>query len=674
MNSLFAPADIIVGRLSYTRKIILTAALFIVPMSYLIWLGFSHSESQITRLTEEQQGLEYIHVARQVFELIPQHRGLSQGILNGNEGARPKLKAVEEKLTTALDRLVDTDRRLAPTLKTGKQVEGLVSQVEALVSGGLDLTPVESFKRHTRAIMDLHRLIVYVSNESGLSIDPDLASALTARSMTDDLLMTAEYAGRARGLGTGIAAKGEFTPGTYTKLSIVINALQDYRRTLNNKIEHIRAKRPDLFQALQAPSAQTLAALDTFMEFIRSQMLEPETIQARPDQVMQNGTRTIAHLFDLFDKEAVLLSRDIERRFGVVRGSEIKVLLITGISLLLLGYLGAGFYRTVTRSITEIERGARLVAKGQLDTNVEVPTRDEMVLIQDSINHMIDTVRRLINDVVNSASAVVKESSLIANTTEQTRAAMDSQQMQISQVATAVNEMAATVQEVARSTAHTADATTEAMELVSHGKNIVAGSATATQALAREIENAAEVVSAVESNSLEIGSVLDVIQSIAEQTNLLALNAAIEAARAGEQGRGFAVVADEVRTLAARTQQSTEEIQGMIERLQNGTRQAVTVMQASQDKAQSGVEEAGRTNEALGSISDAINRISDMSNQIAAAAEEQSAATEEINQSVVAINDSSHTTYVLSDEAATASEALANSARQLTTSTSRFRL
>lgn len=674
MGSLFAPADAIMGRLSLTRKILLAALLFIVPVSYLVWLNISQIETSIAQLEKEQAGLNHLAAARNVFQLAPQHRGLSQSILNGNDKAKTKLLAVQQKLETALKELSETDERLASLLETGDQVQQVISRMETLMSSGLQLKPRKSFERHTEAIMGLHQAMVFVANESGLSVDADLASALTARAMTVDMLMAAEYAGRIRGLGSGIAAKGKFSPDTFTRLNTNVDVLSDHRATLLNRLEHLQAKKPALWEALGEPAGQTLEALQVFARFIRTRMLEPDTIQTGPDEVFQTGTRTIAHLFDLFDKSSDLLSAEIEHRISVLRNRETLSLGLTGIAMLVLAYLGAGFYRTLTRSVAEIDRVTALVAKGQLDSRVKVPTRDEMVQIQDSMNHMIETVRNLINEVVNASSAVVGGSSDIARATEQTRAAMDSQQTQVGQVATAVNEMAATVQEVARSAMHTAEATSEATRLVSHSKSIVDGNAAAIGALAQEVEHASGVVAEVESDSQEIGSVLDVIRSIAEQTNLLALNAAIEAARAGEQGRGFAVVADEVRTLAARTQQSTEEIQGMIERLQNGTRQAVEVMQNSQEKAHSGVEEAGKTNEALTTITEAITRIADMSSQIASAAEQQSAATEEINQSVVVINDSSQATFELANDSASSSEALANSAQELMRATERFRL
>lgn len=205
------------------------------------------------------------------------------------------------------------------------------------------------------------------------------------------------------------------------------------------------------------------------------------------------------------------------------------------------------------------------------------------------------------------------------------------------QVATAINEMSATVQEVARNTDTAANLATEADGYSTEGSNVVMQTVSAINALASEVENTSAVIQQVESDSENIGQVLQVIREIAEQTNLLALNAAIEAARAGEQGRGFAVVADEVRSLAGRTQQSTEEIKVIIEKLQSGAREAVEAMRSGREQTAVSVEQASRAGTALESITQSVTSINDMNTQIASAAEEQSAVAEEINRSTSAI-------------------------------------
>jgi aerotaxis receptor len=244
------------------------------------------------------------------------------------------------------------------------------------------------------------------------------------------------------------------------------------------------------------------------------------------------------------------------------------------------------------------------------------------------------------------------------------------QQGETDQVATAITEMAASVQEVARNAQNTADAADKADAEARAGRQVVADTSSAIGRLAAEVEKASDVIRQLEAHSSEITSVLDVIRGIAEQTNLLALNAAIEAARAGEQGRGFAVVADEVRTLASRTQQSTQEIRAMIEKLQEGARSAVKVMGLSREQADNSVEQARHAAASLESITRSVGVITDMSAQIATAVEQQSAVGEEINRNIISIrhiSDANAHTGAESEQAAQNVAHLALSLRNLAT-------
>lgn len=674
MNGLFSPAAAVMGRLTYRSKIALLLILFIIPVSYLVWFEYSRTSDDIQRFENEIAGLQYIAEIRSVYELIPQHRGLSQGILNGNDAARAKLSKVQNKLRGAFSQLREADAQYSSQFHT----EGRASQAEqaweALASNGLSLAPPESFKRHTAVIMSLYDMIQHIADRSGLSSDPDLSSALAVRAMVQDLLMVAEYSGRTRGLGTGIAAKGSFTPENFVKLSSNVNFVASYETQVGKIIEQVSLERPELLSQFQNEGQKATQAIKGLVTFVRKNMLDADKMTVASSMVFDTGTSAINHTFAMFDKMVEVLSQDIADRGAAASRGQAIALGITFITLFAMLYFGIGFYQVVTRSISAIDEGADRLAQGKLDTEITIPAKDELKHVQDSINAMANHMRSLIGDVVHASDSLSTASGQIGQTTEQTRSAMDSQQMQVSQVATAVNEMSATVQEVARSAVQTAEATQEAKDLVGQGQSIVSASGAAIEQLAQEVQHAASVVGEVEADSEEIGSVLDVIRSIAEQTNLLALNAAIEAARAGEQGRGFAVVADEVRTLAGRTQKSTEEIQAMIERLQSGTQQAVKVMEASQDKARTSVDESQKTAQALDSMTGAISRIADMSSQIATAAEEQSAATEEINQSVVEINGSSQATYHSAEQAAQTASELGHHAGQLSQATARFKL
>ncbi|WP_422588584.1 methyl-accepting chemotaxis protein [Pseudomonas sp.] len=245
---------------------------------------------------------------------------------------------------------------------------------------------------------------------------------------------------------------------------------------------------------------------------------------------------------------------------------------------------------------------------------------------------------------------------------------------EIELVATAVHEMTATAQDVARNATHAAEAASHADQAANNGKSIVHSTSQAIAALASEIGRAVTVVQTLAKDSENINAILVAIRGIAEQTNLLALNAAIEAARAGEQGRGFAVVADEVRNLAQKTQQATEEIQAMIQQLQHGTREVVKVMEDSQAKTDDSVKHAAEAAQALESITQAVSVINDMNTQIASAAEEQSAVAEDINRNVTNIGQVANEVASGADEASQASAELTKLAEQQRRLINQFRV
>lgn len=246
--------------------------------------------------------------------------------------------------------------------------------------------------------------------------------------------------------------------------------------------------------------------------------------------------------------------------------------------------------------------------------------------------------------------------------------------METNQVASAINEMAATVQEVSNNASSAAEAAKNADQEAENGKNVVNNAIRSIGALANEIEQAADTLQRLDGDIGNIGEIVNVIRGITEQTNLLALNAAIEAARAGEHGRGFAVVADEVRTLAARTQSSTIEIEEMVERLQMGAKESVSVMENSRNRAQETVESAAEAGAALDKITSMITTIDQMNSQIAEAASQQTSVADEINQSIVNISQVAEQTANGVQESVTSTQALSAVATQLQGTVSKFKI
>ncbi|MBG7041043.1 methyl-accepting chemotaxis protein [Pseudomonas aeruginosa] len=351
----------------------------------------------------------------------------------------------------------------------------------------------------------------------------------------------------------------------------------------------------------------------------------------------------------------------LERQLDDMRREGTWVELGLGLGAAVLGLLVLWLSaRGVTRPILGVAHMLRDIASGEGDLTQRLPHtgRDELGELAGWFNRFLDKLQPIIRDVkvsVRDARSTADQSAAISS---QTSAGMQQQFREIDQVATASHEMTATAQDVARSAAQAADAARGADQATRDGLALIDRTTQSIDSLAANLTSAMGQVEQLASSSEEIGSVLEVIRAIAEQTNLLALNAAIEAARAGDAGRGFAVVADEVRNLARRTQDSVEQIRGVIEGLQQGTRDVVDAMHGSHRQAQGSGEQVDEAVAALQRIGEAVTVINDMNLQIASAAEEQSSVAEEINRNVAAIRDVTESLSSQAEESAQVSQSL----------------
>ncbi|WP_226476749.1 methyl-accepting chemotaxis protein [Pseudomonas sp. MWU16-30323] len=446
-----------------------------------------------------------------------------------------------------------------------------------------------------------------------------------------------------------------------------VEAEQPALDAIDNALKKITDLNDQLPEQYRANLQEASVSLQAYRAAV-SQYRDSQVATAAATKIMaEQGDILLDHSDKLTTSQTVVRDTDTAHAKNLL-------LLATALALAF-GVLAAwAITRQIVIPLSQTLKVAERVAAGDLSHNLISERRDELGQLQRSMQSMTVGLRELIGGISDGVTQIASAAEQLSAVTEQTSAGVNSQKVETDQVATAMNEMAATVQEVARNAEEASEAAVAADQQAREGDKVVGEAIAQIERLASEVGNSTEAMGHLKRESDKIGSVLDVIKSVAQQTNLLALNAAIEAARAGEAGRGFAVVADEVRSLAQRTQKSTEEIEELIVGLQSGTQQVATIMDNSRGLTDSSVELTRRAGNALENITRTVSAIQAMNQQIATAAEQQSAVAEEINRSVLNVRDVSEQTSAASEETAASSAELARLGVYLQSLVGRFKV
>jgi len=413
--------------------------------------------------------------------------------------------------------------------------------------------------------------------------------------------------------------------------------------------------------------AEVVGNVDSFNERLKEYTGLLQQQKQEYLNLVQQAERTIALVDQAYERQ----KRGLQ---GQLQASTWLIVLATALALLLGLLATLVITLLIVRPLKQVIEQARRIASGDLSARIEVQRTDEIGQLLAAMQGMSNNLREMVGRLQGGVTQISTSAQSLSAVTEQTRLGVNGQKVETDQVATAMSEMTATVHEVARNAEAAASSTEHADRRVSNGVDVVRQTLGRINLLAAAMDTTTQSIERLSQDTQRIDSVLDVIKNVAEQTNLLALNAAIEAARAGEQGRGFAVVADEVRALARRTQQSTAEIEGLIVTLREGARRSVEDMRQSGALVEQAVQDANQTEGALAEIAEAVTRIFEMNQQIAAAAEQQTAVAEEINRSVTSIRDIADQSALAMDESANSSSQLAELGRELQGVAGHFRL
>lgn len=415
-----------------------------------------------------------------------------------------------------------------------------------------------------------------------------------------------------------------------------------------------------------------LAAL--FNNDVKDSLLNKEKLNIL--QTPAQGGRFLAAKFIPALNWFVIIEIPTSEIFAPVNNTSLQLVSLNLIVALVLIAVGIWVAMRVARPIMRAAEMLNHIAIGDADLTqkMRVDTQDEVGQLATSFNHFIGQLHSLITAIASNSQEVHSIAENLTTSSQSTQSNTEEQQQSVDMIATAMNEMGATVHEIARNANETANAARQSAIETENSQSIVNSSIADINSLFEKMQSASKVIQTLAQDVGEISSVLEVIRGISEQTNLLALNAAIEAARAGEQGRGFAVVADEVRTLAQRTQESTEEINSMIQKLQGGAKDAVLAMDEGIDTARSSVENADKAGESLTTITSAIGMITDLSIQVATATEEQSSVVEELNSHIINIKNMSESTTNESRNINNQCQTLSESSRELSNMVTSFKV
>ncbi|WIN07206.1 MULTISPECIES: methyl-accepting chemotaxis protein [Pseudomonas] len=640
MNSGFA-------NISVNMKLALgfgTVLFFTAILAFVGWTSLDkliYRTDRIGNITELSNNLTNLRVARLQYMLTEGDETAAQNMQSKLDVFRTHQQSLLTQFTNPLNlkplgELSDITRdyeaslnRMRAAYQSGAKVRGEIAThagaasqtIESLNNAVMQMDPSEPARFDQALLVNTARQdLLLVGNEvRGYTAKPDEKTEKAVFQLLDTAISHLDK------------LKSAFDAGNRERITQLETALRNYRASIDAfkvTIQTAGAVRKDL-----TTQGAAIVKLGEELYGIQMQLAKADTAKARN---LQLGCVVLVMLFGIL--AAVIITRQITR--------------------------------PLRDTLAIVER----IASGDLTHSAAITRRDELGVLQQGIQRMGATLRDLISGIRDGVTQIASAAEQLSAVTEQTSAGVNSQKVETDQVATAMHEMSATVHEVARNAEQASVAASDADKQAREGDKVVGEAIQQIERLAAEVVRSSDAMNVLEQDSDKIGKVMDVIKAVAEQTNLLALNAAIEAARAGEAGRGFAVVADEVRGLAQRTQQSTEEIEGLVAALQNGTRQVSGIMLGSRTLTDSSVELTRKAGTSLESITRTVSNIQAMNQQIAAAAEQQSSVADEISRSIVNVRDVSEQTAEASEETAASSVELARLGGQLQMMVSHFRV
>ncbi|WP_421218565.1 methyl-accepting chemotaxis protein [Aeromonas jandaei] len=659
MKWIFNPAIRLGNQLSFKYKFLLWSCLMLLPLAYSMANLLGRLQDDNEQARKELAGVINLAPVPAIEQALLTHRNLvTQHAYEQNPVGEDKVKAAAQAVDDSL-------RAFADTRQENPAFDALKQGWAALQSEGSKLEVDQSNLRHDKLLTEVRHLYKNITAASSLIQDPALGTYYMVILTSERLPQLRDLLAQVRDRAATIADFGLFQAEGYSglrfRLDLINATLQELEADLTLLYQIEPAYRAELGQQTDALLQQVRQGVDT----MENKMMKDQLVQLSTKEVLALGDGLDNTITKLAGQVRQRLEADLHQRMAANQRHFWWVTAPLTAILLLYIYLMIGAYLSLRDTVGRVREIAARVNAQDLSQHIEIVGQDELAAISRDYNITLETLRTLMQRVRENGVTVVESATEIEDRTCRSQEVIAAQQGETHQVATAIKELAATSQDMAGNALQAARMTQEAQQVVGQGEAVVDRTIKAIDHINREVLRTAESIGQLEQQCSQIGGVISVIRGIAEQTNLLALNAAIEAARAGEQGRGFAVVADEVRSLASRTQGATVEIQQMIEQLQSGARASVNAMSAASREAQEGVGLAQEAQHAFGAITEKVDRMVDTNAIIASAIEQQGAVVNEIERNVVRISDGSDEALQVANEARDAARQIHQLTEQL---------